>query len=236
MGVPRFTDEQLRQDVRAGLSGAEIARKYGVAPQSVHERLQRMGLAKAAMVTAPAETERFVQGSLNAMAQLTRSLSRVNKLQDACDGYLTDPNDPERYDVGPHAHDIKVRYDVEVSLPDGKFRTERRVKPLPELLDVLEHDEDGARIVCNSLRGEFKHKDPRQLILDTAQETRATIQTAADLARSLADMKAMIAFREALLAAISQVDQDVARRIAEAVQRTTVLRGVVDDIKPVVAS
>lgn len=37
------------------------------------------------------------------MAELTRCFVRVNKLFDACDEWLMDSDNPERYDIGPRA-------------------------------------------------------------------------------------------------------------------------------------
>jgi hypothetical protein len=228
-----ITDDQLREQIKIGASPEQVAQRYGMGLSTVYRRMKKLGIATAVTVTTPATTRPFVHGQLHAIDQLTRSLQRVNLLQDACDEWLRDADDPKKYNVGPHAEEVKVTYEVSIATDKGE-RIERRKKPLEELLAVLDRDDDGARIVCNSLNGEFKHADPREVLLKTAQETRSTIAEAAGLARMLADMRAMMAFREALLAAIAQVDEDVARKIAAAVQRTTVLRGAIGDVSPVV--
>ena len=42
------------------------------------------------------------------MAELESTLRGVNKLFAACDDWLTDPEDPERYDLGPRAEELLV--------------------------------------------------------------------------------------------------------------------------------
>src|SRR5215208_6441836 len=45
------------------------------------------------------------------MAELEATFARVNKLFDACDEWLTDPDDPTRYDIGPRAGELMVTYE-----------------------------------------------------------------------------------------------------------------------------
>ena len=224
----KVTDEELRECLRAGMKPADIARRYDVSKAAVSKRLAKLqGVTCARAVMQPAEGQRFARTQIDALEQLSKGLGRVNLLMDACHDWLTDANDPERYDVGPRHHEVEITYEVEIETVGAKgevrYRTEKRKKKLTELMATLEgYDEDGARY-CGWKKGETKHSDPRELILSTAREARQTVETAADLARMLADQKAMTVLREAIIREIRACDPAMAERIAEAVQRSILL-------------
>lgn len=100
----------------------------------------------------------------NVMAELERCFARVNLLFDACDRWLRDPDDPERYDLGPRSEDVRVVY--EEAGADGKPR--RRKERLSALLARLEAREGGLGVRIES--AEYKHADPRELVLKTAAQ------------------------------------------------------------------
>jgi len=226
-GVRReITDEQLRADLAVGMTPPEIAEKYGVSRQAVHYRVKRLQLTTVSATLAPGESQRYVGRQLDAFEQLNRSLGKVNLLLEACDRWLRDAEDPERYDIGARAEEVDITY-VTHHETGERLVTVRHKEKLSVLLERLEdyHVE----------KTEWRHADPRELILKTAQEVRQTVQTAADLARMLADAQAMERFREALLAAIREVDPDVANQIAESVRRSILLCNAADAVVPVPA-
>lgn len=227
-GRRKFTDEQLREALLKGVTPADFARQVGVSRQAVNLRVKQLELSTvAAAQVQPEESRRYVRETIDAWEQLSRGLRRVNLLMDACDEWLKDAQDPERYDVGPRTGEVDITYEVEIETetPKGepRFRTEKRKKKLSELMATLEgYDEDGARY-CGWKKGETKHADPRELILKTANEARQTVNTAAELARMLADARAMEALREAIIAEVTKVDSDAGARIAAAVRRSILL-------------
>lgn len=217
-----FTDEQLREALAEGLTKAEIARRYGVSKPAVSKRVNRLGLTTAAAAHAPEESRRYARANIDVMEQLAKSLGKVNLLMDACDEWLRDPERPEVYDLGPRAGEVDIHYLVEARAANGTLRTEKRKKRLAELLGMLEgQDEDGARF-SRVEKGEYKHADPRELILKTAAEARQTVNSLTEIARLLNDARAMEVLREAILLEIGKVDAGVASRIAEAVRRSIV--------------
>lgn len=210
------------------MSQAEIASAYGVSKPRICQRVKRLELTVTAASTLVPETARqHVAVQLDAMEQLNRSLGRVNLLMDACDDWLRDPENPERYDLGPRSGEVDVIYEVEVTRGD-RLVVEKRKKKFSELCAYLEGtDDDGARFV-GVVKGEYKHADPRELILKTANEVRQTMSTAADIARMLADARAMQALRESVIEEVRRVAPESAARIAEAVRRTIVLHGALN--------
>jgi hypothetical protein len=159
--------------------------------------------------------------ALGALEELQCSLKRVNLLMDACDAWLRDANNGEKYDIGARAGEIMVTYwepdpDDELNLSGESGRLRKRKQSLEDLLRLV----GGSYMV---LCAEPKHADPRELILKTAQEVRRTVSEAAKLARTLSDMRAMEAFRATLLREIVKVSPEIAGNIAEAVRRAIVL-------------
>lgn len=225
----KFTDDQLRTDLASGLKPAEIARKYGVSKPAVSKRLTKLELTTTTAAVAPAESQRFVRRQIDALEQLHRGLEKVNRLMDACDLWLQDASDPERYDIGPRADDVDVTYIVEVLTANGALVTQKRKKPLAELLACLDdgHDADGARFV-RAEKSEYRHADPRELILRTVQEGRSTVTAAADLAKMLADVQLMQQWREVVLNAIGRAAPDVRNEIIGEIRSSLVLRGLLD--------
>lgn len=207
-----FTDDDLRKDIESGIKISEIAKKYGVTVQAIYSRQKNLNISTTAALVGPAESARFVKRQIDAMEELTRSLERVDLLMDACDEWLRDPENPERYTVEPRASEIHVVY-YEYGT-DGKRSKVK--KPLDELLKIVDK-------VFETEAVESKHADPRELVLKTAQEVRQTVGAAADLAEKVLNARAMEAFRAALLAEISKVSPEVAANIAEAIRRSLLL-------------
>jgi hypothetical protein len=120
-------------------------------------RRHRLGHLPATMVKAK-EAEDVTEAS-SLLRELERCIARVNKLYDACDRYLTDPDNSEQYDVGPRAEDIEVTYDEFV---DG-----RRLRRKARLSTLLEEIQTGERIIE---RTDNRAADPRELILKTSRQ------------------------------------------------------------------
>lgn len=225
----RFTDAQLRAALAEGLKPNDIAARFGVTRQAVHLRVKQLRLTTTAAVVAPQESERHVRAQTDVIEQLARSLSKVNLLMEACDEWLRDAEDLTKYDIGARAGDVEVTYLVEARTLNGQLRTEKRKRRLSELLSDLEGtDEDGARF-SRVERGEYKHADPRELILKTAAEARQTVNSLTEIARLLADVRSMQMFRELVISEIDKLEPDVARRIAETVRRSIVLNGLLEN-------
>lgn len=165
-----------------------------------------------------------VREALDAIEQLLKGLERVNLLMDACDAWLRDAEDPTRYHLGPRASEIEVLYEVEMPAKDGaRARTEKRRRKLSELLALMKTLEEGdGSVVCTEVK-ETRYADPRDLVLKTSVEARQIVSLAVDLSRSLADVRAMEALRDAMLAEWERMAPEAAERIAEAVRRVAIV-------------
>src|SRR5439155_15164663 len=68
---------------------------------------------------------------LDVLNELQRCVQRLIRLMDACEQYLRDPDDPERYDLTSRAESVIVTY----SEPgEGGLRVRKRA-PLSQLID-----------------------------------------------------------------------------------------------------
>src|SRR5438874_9186063 len=68
---------------------------------------------------------------LDVLNELQRCVRRLVRLMDACEQYLRDPDDPERYDLTPRAESVIVSYS---ECGEGGARVRKRA-PLSQLLD-----------------------------------------------------------------------------------------------------
>jgi len=141
------------------------------------------------------EVEQRTERGLNVMAELESTLRGVNKLFAACDDWLTDPEDPERYDLGPRAEELLVHY-----WQTGEDGERVRAKaPLSELLEQVAQlscavqpegtaaraNEAGTgRIAVEGVElggAGARFADPRELILKAAKRLEAELQLVARL-------------------------------------------------------
>jgi hypothetical protein len=104
---------------------------------------------------------------VNVFVGLGRLFSVLTKMLDACDQFLSDPNDPSRYDLNPRAHELEVTYLVCVARrEDGSEIVATRKVLLSELMGYFDDkvpDSRGVLIV------KWKMADPRRLVLDSVR-------------------------------------------------------------------
>lgn len=121
--------------------------------------------------------------ALDVHAELRRIFLRLNKMADACDAWLSDPDDPTVYDLNPRAHEVKVTYEFE----DGQDRNgnpimKRKKDTLAALIRQVERGGIGEVTMAES-----KISDPRQLIINTANALKPSIELLAKLVGQLDD-------------------------------------------------
>jgi hypothetical protein len=153
-----------------GVSPYELESTYTGLRKSALQRHRELHLSRSLL---KAQEIQEIADAEYLQAELARCFERVNKLFDACDRWLTDPEDESRYDIGPRAGEIAVTYEAE----DGK----RRKASLSELLERVE-GETGRGVVMV----ETKHADPRDLILKTAARLQGQLEL---LARLLGELQ-----------------------------------------------
>jgi len=98
----------------------------------------------------------------------------ADKLLDACDRWLTDPDNPDQYDLGPRAEEVKVTY-----------QTKGGARRKANLSDLLARIEEGTGTTAVTV--ETKHADPRTLLLRAVGELRDQITVLARLLGEIQD-------------------------------------------------
>lgn len=209
--LSRHKAEHLPRVLAAGQAAQEpvraLAKQRGVPEHAAALAARVAGQEQAA-----------AQRGIDLMAELERCFARVNKLFDACDAWLTDPDDPTRYDIGPRAGDITVVY-LEAT-GDGFAHRKKKLSAL--LQQLVDH---GLPVVST----EYRHADPRKLVLETAAQLRSQLELLVDLMERAHNARRMEQFQEALLAAIGEADETTKQRL---VARLRSLRGAGFDPRP----
>jgi hypothetical protein len=141
-----------------GTSFRNIEERYGVDHVCVHRHKQAGHVAEALAVYE--EEKRGFQRDIGEVFE--RNVKRLGLAQDACDRWLRDPEEPERYFLGPRAEEVTVLY--EETEPDDNarsgFRTVRKKAKLHVLLGEVQ-ERHGIRVTGF----ETKYADPRNLLV-----------------------------------------------------------------------
>lgn len=171
---------------------ANLAKKMAVATAHKKAAAHRIEFEQA---VSAAEHEIMEGDTL--LREVTRITQRVRKLFDACDRYLTDPEDPERYTLTTRAEEVMVTIEEE----SGGRLTQRKMT-LQEAIDMAH----GVNIV----HARNLSNDPRTLILTTAKSLEGQMKLIIDYAAELRQ----------------QQDQDITRSPQWAEFRTELLKAL----------
>lgn len=176
----------------AGESLRSVAQRTGTSATALHRHkaahlsgaIARVEAQHAARIEhhVAEQAERRATDDLDVHTELRRVFHHMTKLLAACDAWLTDPDDPTRYDLNPRGDELKVTYEVQ----DGEDRhgrpvVKRRKATLAELIAKIETGIPTA----TALLVETKHADPRKLIVDTANALRPSVELLAKLVGQL---------------------------------------------------
>lgn len=165
--------ETIIQDIIKGeKSLRNISKQYDINVASVSRYLSEKLAGKAAKVLA----ERDAAHGTDFVAETLQQDERVQKLLDACDRYLTDPEDPSRYELGPRAWEIDIVYRTVEPDTDKMITRKESLQALLDKLDAQGYQPWEVRM---------KQADPRKLLLEAATVLRSTLELRAKLAGKL---------------------------------------------------
>lgn len=162
MGTKRKTckvcnSKQLAQidgKIRNGDSLSSLSKRYGLSRSTLRKHRDECIPA----LLAQDKTLKEVSTGEMMVKQVGAQIKLVAKLIAACDDYLTDPDDPDKYFLGPRGEEIEIVYQ-EVDKENGKVDNVQRKATLQEILDAIENKGYVIRGITN------KHSDPRDLLL-----------------------------------------------------------------------
>lgn len=212
-----LTSAQLKKELEAGKKPAQIAKEYGISRQAVYKKMKDDDAAIISEAVQPQNARQLVSGTLDVVGILRQNIERNQLLMDACHEWLKSAGDPGKYDIGARSEEVTVTHTVVELNPKGDPVFKKVKNSLRELLDQLSEN----HVAVN--KTEWRHADPRDLILKTLQEARQTAMAFTEVLEKVLLAERMARFQSVLVAEIQKESPDVAQRIAEAIRRSHVL-------------
>lgn len=165
---------QINEKIRNGDSIASLSKLYGIS---------RTTLAKhknECMVKLLAEDKETMDAivSDSLIKQVNVQIDLVHKLIGACDEWLTDPEDPTKYYLGPRGEEVDIAYQVTDSRT-GEISKVQRKATLQELLQAIE----GHGYIIRGVK--FNHSDPRELLIKAIGKLEGTVKMIHESSRQL---------------------------------------------------
>lgn len=181
-----------------------IANNYGLTFSSV----QRYASQKLRLQAAKALKKGYYDGA-NLLSRIEDTIVYVQKMYEACDEWLTDPDDPSSYTLDSRADEIKVIYEEHYPDANGKDRSRRKTEDLQTLLDRALTKDDKLIMV------ETKKADPRKLVLDTANTMSKQLELLAKIAGVVQDQVTNINIDTVNTAVISSIIQVIESEVSD---------------------
>jgi len=209
---------EIEKQIVTGISFRDISKRFDIGVQSIHrhktshlgrviERAERQHAIKVERAVAKREESKD-SDAFDVIAELKEVFVLTKKMLYATDDWLTDPNNPKVYDLGPRAHEVMVTYEEVVDYREsGTPITKRRKATLQQLLDRIK-----AKMSDEITIIESKSADPRRLHLETAAQLKSSLELMAKLLGQLDERPQInilvtpewLTLKTALFAALSQ--------------------------------
>lgn len=166
--------KEIERDLINRMPYSEVARKYGITVKEASKYFKKTLVPQLAKVLHKERKENvdMILRKLNKVAE------KSNKLLEACDLWLTDPENKEVYNLEPRASEIEVIYNELVDTGDGVKKI-RKKDTLQRLINLIKgRNYEVTRITT-------KVADPRDLILKTSAEIREELKLIAQITGDL---------------------------------------------------
>jgi hypothetical protein len=170
-------EEIIRDIAGGGMSNRAVAEKYGIS----HGAVNRYKNGKLLALAAEAARDRGLGEGAAVLGRVEKVMERVQKLYDACDEYLKDPENPGKYNLFPRAWELEVIYRERVQSGD-KVKTVARKALLSALLERVSEALD-IEPVAVSYRG----TDPRKLVIEAAKAIKEQLELVAKIQGAVKD-------------------------------------------------
>ena len=166
--------------IASGATYTAIARKLGCTVSSAQGYIFRNLMPLVCRDLMKREGE----GARKILARVERIAGRCEKMSDALDLWLTDPDNPERYTMDPRTDELKCICTLQGFDSKGKPISRTATIPLNELMSQLEFTEyRGLSVIPEHLV--WKNTDPRKLMLDTARALKELLELLAKITGEL---------------------------------------------------
>lgn len=166
--------------IASGATYTAIARKLGCTVSSAQGYIFRNLMPLVCRDLMKREGE----GARKILARVERIAGRCEKMSDALDLWLTDPDNPERYTMDPRTDELKCICTLQGTDSKGKPISRTATIPLNELMSQLEFTEyRGLSVIPEHLV--WRNTDPRKLMLDTARALKELLELLAKITGEL---------------------------------------------------
>jgi hypothetical protein len=174
----------INKAIIKGKSDRAIASQFGVTRGSLFRH--RTHVAALLQRGKERETEKQVDVVMETRADL---VEKARKVWQACDDFLTDPDNPDRYTLAPRTQDIEVIYEAEEDREshgdpddeDSNVKVKRvKVRKKAMLSELLAG-------IPNVFNVTWRTADPRKLVLDAIARLESLAQYEARLMGRLKD-------------------------------------------------
>ncbi len=123
----------------------------------------------ASLLSEDKETKEAIVGDV-LLKQVNSQIELVSKMIQACDEWLTDPDDPSKYFIGARGDEIDVSFQ-KVDVDSGRLLPGKEKATLQELIQAIK-----APGVYHLLNITNKHADPRDLLLKAITKLEHTVK------------------------------------------------------------
>lgn len=165
-----------------GKSFREITEQYGVSKTTLSRYLNEHLFP----AVAKHEAERDMKDAKFVLQEIDSIISKMKKLYDACDEYLTDPDNPDKYSLMPRAWEQEIRY------LDYSNVSEENPKPVQMTMDIQTLIDRLNDRKCEIEFIKYKHHDPRKIITETATVMTKQLELLARIQGSIKDVSVNI--------------------------------------------
>ena len=175
----------IETELAGGASHREVAARYGVSLGAIgRHKAQHGGRAivphRGAVVTSEqrAVSRRISTArAVDLYERLADAMTLVDQMKRACERYLGDPDRDGELTLDPHAREVTCIYLRPIQSKPGELRWVPQRAVLQDLVDLIEtsrlpHVDGPVRVA----RLEYKHADPRKLILAVAGRVEAQVR------------------------------------------------------------
>ena len=149
---------QINQMILSGDSIAKINQLYGISRTTITKH-KRECIAEILQDAMDEKSENKIMVGDSLVKQVEADITMIHKLIQACDEWLTDPDDPSKYFLGPRGNEIEITY-MGKDKETGRQEKIPRKATLQEMISVIE---DEKLYVIHNIT--HKHADPRELLL-----------------------------------------------------------------------
>ena len=207
--------EKIIKALVKGTSFREITGQYGISKSSLSRYLNDSLFPKVAKHVA----ERDMKDAKFVLSEIDSIISKMKKLYDACDEYLTDPDNPDKYSLMPRAWEQEIKYLDYSNVSEENPKPEQKTMMVQDLINEMrDHKKELIEI-------KYKHHDPRKIITETATvmtkqlELLARIQgTIKDVSINIINTPIWVDVQNALLMVTEkfpQIREDLAKELAK---------------------